>query len=289
MTATIGLAMLVVDEADRIQATLERVRPVIDTWTVIDTGSVDNTPELVEDALADLPGLLLHRPFDGFGPSRTALLQAARASSDYTLMLDADHTLHVDGDRPNLSADSYMIRILDDGGRLPLLTRTAHPFEYRGVAHSYLHTDQPAVEEPLDWLSIDGGPGATWQKLQGDRILLEQAVAANRDDRRSVFYLAQTYRDLDMPELAIRFYRMRALMGGFQEEVYWSRFQAGVLLGEHVSFSEGADELLEAWRGRPHRIEALRALANLANSVADKYPVPDDVLFLRERDYARRE
>ncbi len=286
---TIGLAMLVRDEAATIAATLERVRPVISAWTVLDTGSIDDTEAVVEETLADIPGRVIHREFDGFGPCRTELLKAAAGSADYTLMLDADHTLHIDGDQPDLDADSYMIRVLDDGGRLPLLTRTAHPFEYRGVAHSYLHSDAPTTEAPLEWLAIDGGPGASVAKLQGDRVLLERAFAADPSDRRTVFYLAQTYRDLDMPELAIVYYRLRAMMGGFQEEVYWSRYQAGVLLGEHVSFSEGADELLEAWRGRPTRVEALRALARLADSVADKYPVPDDTLFLRERDYARRE
>lgn len=283
---TIGLCMIVRDAADTIEQTIASAVPVIDSWTIIDTGSTDDTPKRAQRALRGKPGRLLKRKWRNFAANRTELLREAAGSADYLLMLDADHTLHVDGDRPELTADSYLLRIRGASEwRLPLLTRAAHPFEYRGVAHSYLATDHLHTEAHLDWLSIDGGPGATIEKLRRDRKLLEQAFVDNPDDTRTVFYLAQTYRDLDMPLQAIQFYRLRADMGGFPEEVYWARYQLGVLLGEHVAFADGAPELLRAWRDRPQRIEALRALANLANSVADKAALPDDVLFVRPAAY----
>jgi hypothetical protein len=133
-------------------------------------------------------------------------------------MLDADHVLHIDGDDPQLAADAYMLRVKGTGmleWRLPLLTRTAHPFVYRGAAHSYLSSDVPYVEEPLDWLSIDGGSGATTEKLERDRLLLEAEFLANPDDTRTVFYLARTYDDLNEWRRAVTFYRIRANMGGW--------------------------------------------------------------------------
>jgi glycosyltransferase involved in cell wall biosynthesis len=287
---TIGLAMIVKDEAENVRACVESALPVIDAWTVIDTGSTDDTPAIVHDALAHLDGELLHRPFDGFGPARTALLEAARDRADYTLMLDADHTLHIEGDRPDLTADSYLIRIRGDmEWRLPLLTRSAHPFVYRGVAHSYLNSDLLVVEEPLDWLSIDGGPGASQEKLEGDRMLLERAFGDDPTDTRTVFYLAQTYRFLGLVDQAIQLYRLRACMGGFEEEVYFARYQLGRLLCEHVAFAQGAPELLQAWLDRPIRVEALRALANAANAVADKTEMPPDNLFVFPDAYKRAE
>lgn len=283
---TIGLAMLVKDEAERLPDTLERIRPVIDTWTIMDTGSTDNTKQVAWELLKDIPGAFKNRLFDGFGPSRTALLAAARGRADYTLMLDADHTLHIHGDRPELTADAYLLRIDDAwGGSLPLLTRSEHPFEYRGVAHSYLASDQEHTIEQTDWLTVDGGPGASRDKLERDLELLTAEFAKDPNDPRTVFYLAQTYRDLDRPHEAIRFYRLRAEMDGFAEETYFARYQLGVLLSGHVGFSEGADELLKAWRQRPHRVEALRALARHADHVADKYPRPDDHLFVQADAY----
>ena len=286
---TIGLAMLCKNEEQALPATLERILPVIDSWTVIDTGSTDNTREIIRDTLAHLPGRLLEHDFDGFGPSRTRLLAAAKNQADYTLMLDADHTLHIDRPKPKLTADSYLLRIRDHwGGRLPLLTRSQHPFEYRGRAHSYLASDKPTTTQQTDWLSVDGGPGATRDKLERDLPLLQADFIDNPNDARTVFYLAQTHRDLDQSEQAIRFYRLRAEMNGFAEERYFARYQLGVLLGEHISFWEAAPELLKAAQERPTRVEALRALANLANSIADKTPYPkDDNLFVIESAYRK--
>ena len=286
---TIGLAMLVRDEEATIERAIAQALPVVDHVTILDTGSTDNTIDVAKATLYETGTdyLVEQRPFDGFGPSRTALLEFARqAPTEHTLMLDADHQLHIEGERPDLDADEYMVRVRDDGGRLPLLTRTQHPFRYEGVAHAYLCSDVPPKIAHTDWLSIDGGPGASREKLERDLVLLKQAHEDDPADRRTVFYLAQTYRDLDMVDAAIAMYRKRAQMGGWPEEVYWARYQAGCLLAEHVSFQQGAHHLLAAWESRPTRIEALRALANSANAVANKTPVPDDILFVQPAAYA---
>jgi len=285
---TVGLAMLVKDEEEALPETLERIVPVIDAWTVLDTGSTDNSKEIVRETLGHLPGQLLEGEFNGFGPSRTRLLRAAAGQADYTLMLDADHTLHIHGSEPSLEADAYMVKINGNlEWRLPLLTRSSHPFEYRGAAHSYLHSDAPTRNADTDWLSVDGGPGASQEKLERDRKLLEQAFVDDPGDPRTVFYLAETYRFLHMPHEAIRFYLLRAEMRGFDEERWFARYQAGVLLGGHVEGLAGAEQLLKAWQERPSRAEALRALARLADAVADKLTQPDDVLFVTPSAYRK--
>jgi glycosyltransferase involved in cell wall biosynthesis len=281
---TVGLCMLVRNEANTVEQAISQTLPIVDHVTVVDTGSNDDTIDIVRDM--DLPNLdLYEREWRGFGPNRTELLELARGSADYQLMLDADHILHI-GTPHQLFVDSYLIKVLDDGGRLPLLTRDSHPFRYEGVAHSYLASDTPTRSFPSDWLAIEGGPGASREKLERDRVALEQAFVDNPDDARTVHYLAQTYRDLDLIPQAIRFYRLRADMNGFAEETYWARYQLGCLLSEHISFAQGAQELLRAYTERPTRIEALRALGNAANAVANKTPLPDDILFVRPAAYA---
>jgi len=280
--------MLVRDEGEVIVQSLSRIRPVIDAWCVIDTGSLDDTLERVRWALKDIPGELHERTWVNFGHNRSELLALAAGHADYLLTLDADHVLHIEGERPELTADSYLMRIRGTGRlqwRLPLLIRAGHPFTYRGAAHSYLASDVQTRTAQLDWLWIEGGPGASQEKLERDRVLLEQSYIDNPADARTVFYLAQTYRDLHMVDHAIGFYRLRSGMGGFDEEVYVARCELGKLLVEHVAFAQGAPELLRAWQDRPTRIEALRALANAANAVADKASLPNDNLFVLPHCY----
>lgn len=273
------------NESGRIKHALATVGQVCDSALVVDTGSEDDTRELARDAGATV----IERPWEGFARNRTEALHLASGHGDYLLMFDADMTLHVTGERPVLEADAYMLPILDGPlkWRLPLLTRAGHPFEYRGAAHAYLHSPVSTRREPTDWLSIDGGKGASREKLEQDIRLLNDAFAADPDDARTVFYLARTHDDLDHVDQAIQWYRLRVAMGGWNQETYYAQYRLGCLLSEHVAFSQGAAELLSAWRSLPERAEALRALANAANSVADKTPQPADGLFLHPGAYRK--
>ena len=96
-----------------------------------------------------------------------------------------------------------------------------------------------------------------------------------------------------MPQ-AEHWYRKRAGMGGFQEEVYYSLLRVGqVLERKNAGFDEVRGAYLDAWESRPGRIEALVNLARvcrelglhqqalLFSSEAVRRPYPeDDILFI---------
>ena len=118
---TICLNMIVKNEAPVIRRCLESVRPLIDTWVIVDTGSSDGTQDIIRSALADMPGELVERPWVDFAHNRSEALRLARERADYTLIIDADDTLDVRPDfaLPVLTANSYTLEIRDVGVRLP--------------------------------------------------------------------------------------------------------------------------------------------------------------------------
>lgn len=285
--SSVCLAMIVRDDQDTIQACIDSARRVVERYCIIDTGSTDDTRKIARRALKGVKGTIVSRPWVNFAVNRTELLELARRQkTDYVLMLDGDHHIEVTGYPPAFTADSYLLPVRSGSldWRLPLLTRAEHPFRYEGAAHAYLTSDTPAITEESNWLTVHGGGGATVAKLERDREALEAALLTNPADPRTVFYLARTYDDLDEPGKAIHYYRVRAQMNGWEQERFYARYRLGCLLAEHVSFDQGAAELLEAWRLQPDRIEPLRALANSANHVADKAPVPDG-LFVHRNAY----
>lgn len=287
---TVALVMIVRDEEDVIERCLLSALSHIDSWVIVDTGSTDNTPRLVEKTLNGVPGKLHRSKWRDFAHNRSEALQLARGTADFLLLLDADMVLQHDGALPNLTEDIYLGRIqgtLDYA--LPILIRGAKQWRYEGVAHSYLHCDQPTTETVLSGLEIEDGSHVTEEKLRRDLELLSAEHGRNPLDARTAFYLAQTYFDLGMTSEAIQMYRYRANLPGFAEETFYARYRLGVLLGEHVSFAEAVPELLAAWQMRPGRIEPLRALANLANSVADKAIYPNDLLFVHRCAYKDEE
>ena len=85
------LAMIVRDEEAVIERALASARAIgIDQWVIVDTGSTDRTPELIEAVLKGIPGKLHRRPWVNFGHNRTELLDLVREDAtddEYALCL----------------------------------------------------------------------------------------------------------------------------------------------------------------------------------------------------------
>jgi len=273
------LALIARDEQETLPRCLDSAAPLVDRILVIDTGSRDETIRVAREHGAEV----LERPWRNFEHNRSELLAEASQRCERILMLDADMRIDEGGELPADEADCYMARLAYKGlrYRLPFLIRSSRPWRYRGAAHSYLDCPEPATRVNTDTFTVTHfGPGATREKLERDLELLQGDAQP-----RSIFYLAQTYRDLGMVDEAIRHYRARAALGGWDEEVFYSLYQAGCLLCKHRSFASGAPLLLEAWKMRPSRAEPLRALSAASSGVADKIPYPDDTLFVHDGAY----
>ena len=289
---SIALGMIVRDAEAHLARCIASALPVVDRAVIIDTGSEDNTVAVAREALGDLPTAFHQSEWVGHAHNRSELLELVKEyGPDYCLMLDADMELVQEAPVRDLVKDEYMIPIRDRGlvYPLPLLTSTKKRYFYAGVAHSYLAChDAPTDGEVLtEWALIDhGGGGHRPGKIERDAELLAAEVGKNPGDARSWFYLAQSYRDLGEVEKAIAAYKIRAGLGGWDEELYNALYQAGMLLCAHINYYDGAKLLIAAAEMKPNRAEALRALAGCSMSVADKLPQPlDEVLFVEPGAY----
>ncbi|MEV0000435.1 glycosyltransferase [Streptomyces sp. NPDC050848] len=288
--------MIVKNEASVIERCLSSVRDLVDTWVISDTGSTDGTQDLIRKALDGIPGELHEEPWVNFGHNRSLNISHARGRADYLLLLDADLVLRQDGPLPPLTADAYMLR--HEGAleyRIKRLVRGDLPWRYEGVTHEYLTADQDHVQENLDALVIqdyaDGG--SRHDKFERDARLLSAELERDPSNVRTVFYLAQTMRDLGRTADAIALYERRAAMGGWIEEVYYSLLQAGILRAESGDWPSAMDTLTRAWDARPERLEASYELASrlrlmgrhhsahaVVSATVDREP-PDDLLFIQ--------
>jgi tetratricopeptide (TPR) repeat protein len=298
---TICLCMIVKDEAAVIERCLRSVRPLIDRWVICDTGSADGTPELVGAALAGVPGSLHRRPWVDFGHNRTELMALAEGTADYLLLLDADMTITCDeAGIDGLGADSYLLRHAEDPEYwIKRLVRGDRRWHYVGATHEYITSDLPDRSEPLDAIVVHhhGDGGTRPQKYERDLRLLTAAHERDPDDPRTVFYLAQTLRDLGRIEPAIESYRRRAAMEGWDEETFYAHYQVGVLSARIGRRADAIEALWTAWSRAPHRAEPLCVLASLfrergehraAHAVADRglqIEIPAQGLFVERWIY----
>lgn len=222
---TICLVMIVKNESKVIKRCLDRVKKHIDYWVIVDTGSTDNTPELIKEILSTVPGELHHRPWVNFGANRTESLQLAKKKADYLLLCDADEQIVFSPlfDANQLTQDAYLISYI--GGTytysVPYLIKGDINWKYVGVTHEYLDADQVFQREKIQHINIldlkDGGAKA--DKYERDIALLEQGIIEEPQNSRYKFYLANSYRDIGNYEKAIEWYKKRIEDGGWVEEV----------------------------------------------------------------------
>ncbi|WP_300620229.1 glycosyltransferase [Dokdonella sp.] len=269
----ICLNMIVKNEAHVIARCLASVRPFIDRWVIVDTGSTDGTQDLIRRLLADVPGELHERPWRDFGHNRSEAIELARGQGDYLFTIDADEVLRLpEGfERPTLDADAYALRVDYDNVRYDrvCLIDSRLPWRWVGVLHEYLECgrpiERPTLHGPIVQVHSDGARSQqdVHVKYAQDARVLEAALRDEPDNTRYTFYLAQSYRDSGQNEAALACYERRAAMGGWEEEIWFSLYSSA-LLAEKLQHPSGevVERYLRAFEQRPRRGgEALGQLA----------------------------
>jgi glycosyltransferase involved in cell wall biosynthesis len=309
--ASVCLNMIVKNETGVIKRCLDSVRPFIQSWVIVDTGSTDGTQDLIRRELADIPGELHERPWRDFGTNRSEALELARGKADYLLIIDADEELEVPPAfvMPELVADQYMLvhrrkQSPALAWDLANLVKSALPWRYRGVVHEVIVCDEPHTTEflrgPTVWGHFDSARNAPGEaaKYAADARVLEAALLDEPDNARYVFYLAQSYRDAGNLPKAVEAYERRATMGGWDEEVFYALYQIAVL-GDRLGVERPLliYAYLRAYEFRRTRAEPLRGLAGHFRSTSDWAQAelfaraavaisrPSDMLFVEDSVY----
>jgi hypothetical protein len=307
----ICLSMIVKNESAVIERCLRSAKAFIDSWAISDTGSTDGTQDIIRNLMSDLPGELIERPWVDFASNRNEALELAKKHGDYALVIDADEIFESDAQFtwPALTAPGYMIELefAQLRYRRIALVRLDEPWQWRGVLHEALTSPRQAEAVFLPGLRIhvftDGARSQQSQeeKFSKDAEVLRAALEKEPDNARYAFYLAQSLRDALKLHDSIAAYERRIAMGGWQEEVYYSKLQLGALK-ERVGapYADVIAAYLDAYDFRPTRAEApceaaryfrlnnRWQLARQYGQIATTTARNDDVLFVDGPTYAWR-
>lgn len=271
----VALNMIVKNEAHVIERCLESVLPLIDYWVIVDTGSTDGTQDVIRNYMAqrNIPGELHERPWINFAHNRNEALELARPQADYLLIMDADDILtYTPGyKRPvHFDKEAYYTRINYSGtfyDRMQLIN-TKVPFRWIGVVHEVLVCETARDFAYLDGVTMKiiggGGRSRDPDKFLRDAELLEADLLSDPGNSRSMFYLAQSYRDANLLDEALDRYQKRVEMGGWNEEVFWSLYQIA-LIQERLDYPyyNVIASYYKAFDYRPIRAEPLYRIASL--------------------------
>lgn len=314
--AKICLNMIVKNESAILRRLLQSVLPLVDSYCICDTGSTDDTIEIIETFFKDnnIPGLVVEEPFQDFGYNRTFALQQCvnLENADYLLLLDADMVLKFGPDfsipefKASLTKDAYHIF---QGSEVFFyknvrLLKNSPEFSYWGVTHEYVKTLPTSVYEDIDksMLFIDdiGDGGSKTNKFLRDIELLTRGLEELPNNDRYTFYLANSYKDSHQYENAIETYKKRIEIGGWIEETWFSYYCIGKCYRELGQMESAIYYWLEGFQHFPQRVENLYEIINyyrnigknelaytfyeLADFAKQKYPSTDH-LFLQKDVY----
>lgn len=274
--ATVCLNMIVKNERHVIERCLASVKPVIDYWVIVDTGSTDGTQESIKNFMKDIPGELHERPWVDFSHNRNEALELAKEKADYLLFMDADDWLEFDGEArfPPLIYERYNIWRVMRGESFAnhQMVKASLPWKWVGPVHECLECGRvPSSFLLTNVKYVVGNDGASHhdpEKFQKYVRLLEKAMQEEPNNSRYLFSLAQSYRGAGEKEKALELYQKRILMGAWTEETFWSFIQLAHLqreLGYPVDFAINNYYLAHSFR--PYRAEPVYFLAELFNSL----------------------
>lgn len=314
--------MIVKDEEKVIERCLESVYRHIDRWCIVDTGSIDRTPELITNFFTakGIEGQLHHSEWVDFEHNREESLQYGKqviGPNDYCLTMDADEEFKVEKTfkipkplcktyamieyRGCKLSRSRIFRAIDYQWWYPIheslqFISTERQEVIDHLPHCYIdsHFDGARGRDPKRWLrDAEVADGAIEVRERGE---LWRGRALNLC--RLYFYSGNSHYSAEQYEMAIDRYRKRVQIPGFAEEIFRSYLMIAKCkraLGK--SREEVVGAFLEAYFHRPTRYEPIyevlhylvhRGDIEQAKLFADRMlsaVVPNDILMVEEDAY----
>jgi len=268
----ICLNMIVKNESKIITRLLNSVLPMIDYYCICDTGSTDDTMDIIQNFFETnkIEGKITNEPFKDFAHNRTfSLHQCSDIPADYLLLLDADMVLdtsnikNMDEFKNSLTLDGYHVFQGADSFfyKNMRIIKNDPSISYWGVTHEYVKlpggSKTGLIEKSILFINDIGDGGSKIDKFERDIRLLKKGLEDLPDDPRYTFYLANSYRDAKQYENAIETYKKRIEIGGWIEEVWHSFYSIGCCYRNLNDMPNAIFYWMEGYEKIPDRLENL--------------------------------
>ena len=250
--------------------------PIFDRWTILDTGSTDETIETINRVLVGKKkGNLFQEPFINFRDSRNRCIELAGTSCKFITMLD--DTYVVEGNlrgflnevRGDQLSSSFTLYIHSDdtiyGSNRVIKSKSG--LKYVHKIHEVI-TDKNNINIviPKEYCTIDDKrfdymEKRTQDRKQLDLKLLYEEVEENPHDPRAYYYLAQTYNLLEDYEKSFYYFTKRAEFtnSGFVQERVDALFESARIANFKLNkpWNECEDLYNKCYKADESRPEAL--------------------------------
>lgn len=233
----IHFTMIVKNAGEKFEEVLTKNLPIIDRWTILDTGSTDDTINIIKKVLVGKKkGELYQEDFVDFGTSRNRCLELAGSSCKYKLMLDDTYVIEgnlrefLEETRGDQFSDSFSLYITSDDVQYcsNRITKTSSKLKYIYKIHEVIQEKNnvnvciPIEKSRIFDIRADYMEKRTMDRKEYDLKLLFEMIEEFPNDPRHLYYVAQTYNLLKKYELAFEYFMKRVehpVQGNLQEKL----------------------------------------------------------------------
>ena len=226
MNKLLELVMIVRNSGDSLRHCLQNNKQFIDHWTIVDTGSTDETKQIILEEMKDVPGNLYKINFADFSQARNKSLDLSSKSCKYTIILDDSYIIH-GGDKLrrelkktktkcfSLKIGIFMNRFLSNSYYSNRIFKTSENFRYKYRVHEILDVKQKDIHHLMNDDDIFIHDNETYQlknrsirRYHSDIKLLLLDLKVYPHDPRILYYIAKTYYNLEKYDESRRYYKI---------------------------------------------------------------------------------
>lgn len=279
--------MIVKDEEHNIKETIENIvqNCKIDYWVISDTGSTDNTIQIIRETFESLniPGKLLIKDWKDFSTNRNHVIEEAEKDSEYLFFFDADDKIKGNFVLPKLTHDAYEMRFGPNYvfHRI-FIVKTNNKWRYKGILHEFITCDKPAFTQVAitgDYYVVPGTHGCRSKdpiKYLNDALVFEKAILSKDTPKdligRYTYYCAQSYKDCGNMKRAIEFYEKTLTTSAWVQEKYIACDKLGNYY-KHKDVNKAIKYFIESRKYDPTRVECTLELSRLIHDIKIKFKI----------------
>jgi 5S rRNA maturation endonuclease (ribonuclease M5) len=233
------LVMIVKNSGQVLQTVLENIKPHIDYWTILDTGSVDGTQDLIVKTMEGKEGKLFQENFTNFRDTRNRSLDLSSKICKYQIILDDTYMVN-NGEKlrdflTKNNKNCYHINIIDNykntsyySNRI-IKTRSNKRYERYKIHEAIPDEEMNLLPNTINIVDFRNfyHVERTQKRLEYDLKILYEHFNMDQKDSRIIYYLAVTYQALKKRKDSIKWFKKLIESGNNPKpnEIFEARYQ----------------------------------------------------------------
>ena len=262
------MILIVKNSGEILRKCLNNNKKYVDHWTILDTGSSDNTADIVREELKDIPGELHFGEFIDFSQARNKALELSSKKCKYTIILDDSYFIYGGKELRELLKKSkvscFLIKIgkfvdgfLRSNYHSKRIIKSSENLRYKYRVHEDIMVEESKIkliEDQnifLDDITFKDHTKRSFDRYEKDIEMLLKDHIDYPKDQRVLYYIAKTYQMIDYYDESLLYYKKLQKIKNSREDFLFSSYYDSACIDYYK------DDDLETFKNKLYLIQKI--------------------------------